>query len=80
MVVSHQTARLNFHSRPAAGKCATAAVLLSRRITMMLRLDTEDWCEMRIHDECFHMWDDERLKDPQSGRVRSTPAKKDRGT
>src|SRR3989442_13980093 len=42
--------------------------------------DTEDWCEMRFHDECFHIWDDERLKDPQSGRVRSTPAKKHPGT
>jgi len=36
--------------------------------TMTVKLDAEDWSEMRFHDECFQIWDDERLKDAQSGR------------
>src|SRR2546426_11590902 len=66
---------------PGSGQvCDGCGAAITTHQTMMLRLDTEDWCEMRFHDECFHIWDDERLKDPQSGRMRSTPAKKDRGT
>ena len=34
------------------------------RETMTVRLDVEDWREMRFHQGCFEIWDDERLKDP----------------
>ena len=31
---------------------------------MTVRIDGQDWREMRFHEECFEIWDDERLKDP----------------
>jgi len=45
---------------------------------MTSRLHAEDWSEIRLDDECFQIWDDERLKDPHPGRAGSTPAKKAR--
>jgi RNase P subunit RPR2 len=32
------------------------------RETMTVRVDAEDWREMRFHLECFEIWDDERRK------------------
>jgi hypothetical protein len=29
---------------------------------MTIRIDAEDWRELRFHDQCFEIWDDERLK------------------
>jgi len=33
--------------------------------TMTLRIDAEDGREMRFHQECFEIWDEERVKDRQ---------------
>jgi hypothetical protein len=54
---------------PDSGQvCDGCGAAITTQQTMTLRLDTEDRSEMRFHDECFHIWDDERLKDPQPGR------------
>jgi len=45
---------------------------------MTLRLDAEDWSEIRLHDECFQIWDEERLRDRQLGRAARFPAQNDR--
>ena len=83
MVVSHMTARVNFHSRPpGSGQvCDGCGAAITTHQTMTLRLDTADWSETRgSMTSAFTSGSDEgqRLKDPQPGRVRSTPAKKDR--
>jgi len=38
---------------------------------MTLRLDAEDWSEIRLHDECYQIWDEARRKDlpTRKGRV-----------
>jgi hypothetical protein len=58
--------------------CDGCGAVIATKQTVMLGLDVEDWSEIRFHDECFQIWDEERLKDPQLGRAGSTPAKKDR--
>ena len=30
---------------------------------MTVRIDVQDWRELHLHQECFEIWDDERLKD-----------------
>jgi len=37
---------------PGSGQvCDGCGAAITTHQTMMLRLDTEDWCEMRFHDE-----------------------------
>jgi len=48
--------------------CDGCGAAITMYQTMTVKLDAEDWSEMRFHDECFQIWDDERLKDAQSGR------------
>jgi len=59
MVVSHMTARVNFHSRPPGSGhvCDGCGAAITTHQTMTLRLDTADWSETRLHDECFHIWE-----------------------
>jgi len=65
-------------SGQAAGKCAPGCgAAITAHQTITLRLDAEDWSEIRLHDECFQIWDDERLKDAQPGHG-STPGTKKR--
>ena len=45
------------------------------RETMTLRIDAGDWREMRFHQECFEIWDEERLKNPQR-RALAIPSEK----
>ena len=64
---------------PGAGQvCDACGAAVTAHQTMTLRLDAEDWSEIRLHDECFQIWDEERLKSPYPGRGGSAPAKKDR--
>jgi len=61
---------------PGSGQeCDGCGTAITARQAMTLRLDTEDWSEIRLHDECFQIWDDERLKAWQPSRE-STPVKK----
>jgi hypothetical protein len=63
---------------PGSGQvCDGCGAAITTHQAMTLRLDAEDWSEIRFHDECFQIWDDERLKDPRPGRA-SRPAKKTR--
>src|SRR5258705_12784671 len=49
--------------------CDGCGAVIATKQTVMLGLDVEDWSEIRFHDECFPIWDEERLKDPQLGRA-----------
>jgi hypothetical protein len=37
--------------------------------TMTVRIAVEDWREMRFHQGCFEIWDEERLKAPHAKPV-----------
>ena len=64
---------------PGSGQaCDGCGAAITAHQTMTLRLDAADWSEIRFHDECFQIWEIERLKDPHPGRPGSTSAKKDR--
>ena len=58
--------------------CDGCGAVITAHQTMTLRLDAGDWSEIRLHDECFQIWEDERLKNPPSGRNGTAAAKKDR--
>jgi len=49
--------------------CDGCGAAITTHQTMTLRLDAEDWSEIRLHDECFQIWDEERLKDQQVSRA-----------
>ena len=56
---------------PGSGQvCDGCGAAITMYQMMTLRLDAEDWSEIRFHDECFQIWDDERLKDAQPGPAR----------
>jgi hypothetical protein len=64
---------------PGGGQaCDGCGAAITTHQAMTLRLDAEDWSEIRFHHECFQIWDGERLKAPRPGRAGSTAAKKDR--
>src|SRR5262245_56731558 len=49
-------------SGPGSGTCDGCGEPISTHQTMTMRIDAEDWAELRFHMECFAIWDDERLK------------------
>src|SRR5207302_1913884 len=56
--VERMTARLSLPSGLGSGQVGDGgggAITLYQ--TMTLRLDAEDWSEIRFHDECFQIWD-----------------------
>ena len=52
-------------------RCDGCGFTISRNQLMTVRIDTLDWRELRLHQECFEIWNEERVKDthprPQSG-------------
>jgi hypothetical protein len=49
---------------PGTGdRCDGCGFTISRYQLMTVRIDAQDWREMRFHRECFEIWDEERVKD-----------------
>ena len=44
-------------------RCDGCGFTISRYHLMTVRIDAQDWREMRFHQECFEIWNDESLKD-----------------
>lgn len=64
---------------PGTGHCCDgcgSAIMLYQR--MSVRIDAHDWRELRFHQECFEIWDDERLKDARAGPPYSHHERADR--
>ena len=49
-------------SGSGSGTCDACGVAIVAAQRMTIRIDAEDWRELRFHDQCFEIWDDERLK------------------
>jgi hypothetical protein len=47
-------------------RCDGCGFTISRYQLMTVRIDAHDWREMRFHQECFEIWDDERMKAQRS--------------
>jgi hypothetical protein len=51
---------------PGTGdRCDGCGFTISRNQLMTVRIDAKDWREMRLHQECFEIWDEERVKDAE---------------
>jgi len=49
---------------PGTGdRCDGCGFTISRYQLMAVRIAAEDWREMRLHQECFEIWDEERMRD-----------------
>jgi hypothetical protein len=51
---------------PGTGdRCNGCGFTISRYQLMAVRIAIQDWREMRFHQECFEIWDEERVKNAQ---------------
>ena len=55
--------------------CGSAIMLYQR---MNVRIDAHEWRELRFHQECVEIWNDERLKDAKAGPPYSHHERADR--
>ena len=83
IVACRMTTRLSCRWGREPATDATGGFTISRYHLMTVRIDAQDWREMRFHQECFEIWNDESLKDalrrphpapPSSGRAADAPS------
>lgn len=43
--------------------CDGCGSVIASHQLMSIRMDGDKWREMRFHEECFEIWDDERVND-----------------
>src|SRR5215471_9812981 len=49
---------------PGTGhNCDGCGAAITRHQLMTVRIAVQDWRELHLHQECFEIWDNERLKD-----------------
>jgi len=47
-------------ARESGSKCDAWGGPIEPYLRMIVRICVEDWRTIRLHDECFQIWDDER--------------------
>jgi len=47
-------------ARESGSKCDACGGPIEPYLRMIVRICVEDWRTIRLHDECFQIWDDER--------------------
>jgi len=47
---------------PGTGICDGCGTAMTAHQRMVVRIDFQGWRELRFHEACFEIWDDERVK------------------
>jgi hypothetical protein len=52
--------RLSYGRLPASGKPAMVATSRSRRLSGMRLICADEWKAVRLHEDCFVLWEEEK--------------------